>query len=170
MLLTFNLVYATLSGPAGALSDRIGRSRLIIGGWTAYGVLYLGFALAADAWQIWLLYALYGLYYGATEGTAKALVADLVGAEQRGTAYGVYNAAVGIMALPASVIAGVLWQGALRLGWIRSQRAVFVRGGDGAGRAGDFYEYPGGARNKFLEAEQPKKQAKTHDSPFRIGK
>ncbi len=115
MLLTFNLVYAALSGPAGALSDRIGRSKLIIGGWTAYGVLYLGFALAADAWQIWLLYALYGLYYGATEGTAKALVADLVGAEQRGTAYGVFNAAVGIMALPASVIAGVLWQGAL--GW-----------------------------------------------------
>jgi MFS family permease len=115
MLLTFNIVYASLSGPAGALSDRIGRSKLIIGGWTAYGVLYLGFALAADAWEIWALYALYGLYYGATEGTAKALVADLVGAEQRGTAFGVYNAAVGIMALPASVIAGVLWQGAF--GW-----------------------------------------------------
>jgi MFS family permease len=115
MLLTFNIVYATLSGPAGALSDRIGRSKLIIGGWTAYGILYLGFALAAEAWEIWVLYALYGLYYGATEGTAKALVADLVSAEQRGTAYGVYNAAVGIMALPASVIAGVLWQGAF--GW-----------------------------------------------------
>jgi MFS family permease len=115
MLLTFNIVYAALSGPAGALSDRIGRSKLMLGGWIAYSVLYLGFALAAEAWHIWLLYALYGLYYGATEGTAKALVADLVSADQRGTAYGVYNAAVGIMALPASVIAGVLWQGAL--GW-----------------------------------------------------
>ncbi len=115
MLLTFNLVYAILSGPAGALSDRIGRRRLILGGWTVYGVLYLGFGLAAEAWQMWVLYTFYGVYYAATEGAAKALVADLVPAERRGTAYGVYNAAVGIMALPASVIAGVLWQGAL--GW-----------------------------------------------------
>lgn len=115
MLLTFNVVYATISTPAGALSDRIGRRALILGGWTAYGVLYLGFALAAQAWQMWVLYAFYGVYYGVTEGTAKALVADLVGKEQRGTAYGVYNAAVGVMALPASVMAGVLWQGAL--GW-----------------------------------------------------
>lgn len=88
---------------------------MILGGWTAYGVLYLGFALAADAWQIWVLYALYGIYYGVTEGAAKALVADLVAPEQRGTAYGVYAAAVGLMALPASIIAGVLWQGAF--GW-----------------------------------------------------
>jgi MFS family permease len=116
MLLTFNVVYAALSGPLGALSDRIGRGRLILGGWTAYGVLYLGFALATEAWHIWVLYALYGLYYGATEGTAKALVADLVSADQRGTAYGVYSAAVGIMALPASLIAGVLWQGGI-FGW-----------------------------------------------------
>ncbi len=64
---------------------------------------------------MWVLYALYGLYYGATEGTAKALVADLVPPDQRGTAYGVYNAAVGVMALPASILAGVLWQGAF--GW-----------------------------------------------------
>jgi MFS family permease len=115
MLLTFNLVYTLTSGPAGILSDRIGRRRLILGGWTAYGVLYLGFGIISGAWQIWLLYALYGVYYGMTEGTAKALVADLVTPEQRGTAYGVYSAAVGIMALPASVVAGVLWQGAL--GW-----------------------------------------------------
>ncbi len=115
MLLTFNVIYAAISGPAGALSDRIGRSRLILGGWTAYGILYLGFALAGDAWEIWTLYALYGIYYGVTEGTAKALVADLVEPGQRGTAYGIYNAAVGVMVLPASVIAGVLWQGAF--GW-----------------------------------------------------
>lgn len=115
MLLTFNLVYASLSGPAGALSDRIGRRRLILGGWAVYGLIYLGFGLAADAWQMWVLYTLYGIYYAATEGAAKALVADMVTPEQRGTAYGVYNAAIGIMALPASVIAGVLWQGAF--GW-----------------------------------------------------
>ncbi len=115
MLLTFNLVYALISTPAGALSDRIGRRKIILGGWAAYAVLYLGFALAADAWQMWVLYALYGIYYGMTEGAAKALVADLVKPEERGTAYGVYAAAVGIMALPASLIAGILWQGAF--GW-----------------------------------------------------
>ncbi len=111
MLVTFNLVYALISGPAGALSDRVGRRRLILIGWTVYGLIYLGFALMTEAWQAWALYALYGLYYGTFEGAAKAYVADLVPAEQRGTAYGVYNAAVGLMALPASVIAGVLWQG-----------------------------------------------------------
>ncbi|MEJ5225909.1 MAG: MFS transporter [Anaerolineales bacterium] len=111
MLLTFNAIYTVFAGPLGALSDRIGRRRLIIGGWAAYGLVYLGFALAQAAWQVWALYALYGLYYAAAEGAAKALVADLVQPEQRGTAYGLYNAAVGLAALPASVIAGVLWQG-----------------------------------------------------------
>jgi MFS family permease len=115
MLLTFNLIYAVLSGPLGALSDRIGRRKLIIGGWIAYGLVYLGFALSSTGWQVWALFGLYGLYYAATEGTAKALIADLVPAERRGTAYGLFNAAVGIMALPASAIAGLLWQGAF--GW-----------------------------------------------------
>ena len=111
MLLTFNVIYALISGPAGALSDRVGRRRLILVGWLIYGLLYLGFALVAEAWQMWLLYGLYGIYYGAVEGSARALVADLVPSEKRGTAYGVYNAAVGILALPASLIAGVLWSG-----------------------------------------------------------
>ena len=111
MVLTFNLVYALVSGPAGALSDRIGRQRLIVGGWVVYGLLYLGFALAETAGQMWALFGLYGIYYGAVEGNARALVADLVPEAKRGTAYGVYNAAVGLMALPASVIAGVLWSG-----------------------------------------------------------
>jgi MFS family permease len=111
MLITFTLVYTLVSGPAGALSDRVGRKRLIISGWLAYALIYLGFALAAQVWQVWLLFGLYGLYYGAAEGAAKALVADLVRPEQRGTAYGVYNAAIGIMAFPASFIAGILWQG-----------------------------------------------------------
>src|SRR5512136_111191 len=111
MLITFNLIYALVSGPAGALSDRIGRRRLIVGGWLTYGLIYLGFALAGAAWQVWVLYALYGIYYGLAEGAAKALVADLVRPEQRGTAYGVYNAAIGLAAFPASLIAGLLWQG-----------------------------------------------------------
>ena len=115
MLMTFNLIYSVLAGPLGALSDRIGRRRLIIGGWIAYGLVYLGFALSHTGWQIWTLFGFYGVYYAATEGSAKALIADLVPAERRGTAYGIYNAAIGLTALPASAIAGLLWQGAF--GW-----------------------------------------------------
>jgi MFS family permease len=115
MLMTFNLIYAALSGPLGALSDRIGRRNLIIAGWIAYGLVYLGFALSKTGWQIWTLFGLYGIYYAATEGVAKALVADLVPPERRGTAYGLYNAAVGLTAFPASLVAGLLWQGAF--GW-----------------------------------------------------
>jgi MFS family permease len=111
MVLTFNLVYAVLSGPLGALSDRIGRRKLIIGGWVAYGLVYLGLALSQSGGQVWALFTLYGVYYAATEGSAKALIADLVPDEKRGTAYGLYNAAIGLAALPASLIAGLLWQG-----------------------------------------------------------
>jgi MFS family permease len=60
---------------------------------------------------VWLLFGLYGIYYAMTEGIAKAFVADLVPQEQRGTAYGLFNAAIGLTALPASLIAGILWQG-----------------------------------------------------------
>ncbi len=115
MLLTFNAIYSALAGPLGALSDRIGRRRLIIAGWIAYGLVYLGFALSHTGWEIWLFYGLYGIYYAATEGSAKAFIADLVPTERRGTAYGLYNAAIGLMAFPASAIAGLLWQGAF--GW-----------------------------------------------------
>ena len=111
MLMTFTAIYTILSGPLGALSDKVGRRRLIIGGWLAYGLVYLGFAFSATGWHIWVLFGLYGVYYAATEGTAKALVADLVPDAQRGTAYGLFNAAIGLTALPASLIAGVLWQG-----------------------------------------------------------
>jgi len=111
MVMTFNLVYALLAGPLGALSDKIGRRRLILFGWLAYGLVYLGFALSNTGWQVWALFAFYGIYYAATEGVAKALIADLVPESQRGTAYGLYAAAVGLTALPASLIAGVLWQG-----------------------------------------------------------
>lgn len=110
MLLIFNLVYSLLSTPAGALSDRVGRRRVLIGGWLLYAAVYLGFALAQAAWNIWLLYALYGAYYGLTYGTAKAMVADLVPASLRGTAYGTYNATLGLIDFPASLIAGLLWQ------------------------------------------------------------
>ena len=111
MLMTFNFIYAALSGPLGSWSDRIGRRHLIIGGWIAYGLVYLGLALSNAGWHVWLLYALYGIYYAATDGVGRALVADFVPVERRGAAYGLYNAAIGITVFPASVIAGVLWQG-----------------------------------------------------------
>jgi len=116
MILSFNILYAVVSGPAGRLSDRVGRNRLIIAGWIVYGLVYLGFALGgaageASRWTLFALYTLYGAYYGLTEGVGKALIADLVEQEQRGTAYGLYNTVVGVTTLPASFIAGVLWQG-----------------------------------------------------------
>jgi len=110
-LLGFNLVYALVATPAGALSDRIGRRRIITAGWIAYAGIYLGFALAGSGTEIVALYLCYGAYYGLTMGTAKAMVADLVPARLRGTAYGSYHALVGIIDLPASLIAGLLWQG-----------------------------------------------------------
>ncbi len=111
MMMTFSLVLALLSGPAGALSDRIGRKRMILFGWLAYGLVYLGFALAKTGGAIWLFFGLYSLYYAMTEGAGKALIADLVPDESRGAAYGLYSAAIGITAFPASFIAGLLWQG-----------------------------------------------------------
>jgi MFS family permease len=110
ILVLFNATYSLIALPAGLLSDRFGRRGTIAIGWSIYALTYLGFALASHLWQVWLLYVLYGLYYGATEGAAKAFVADLVPAERRGTAYGLYNGAVGVTVLPASVIAGWLWQ------------------------------------------------------------
>jgi MFS family permease len=111
MLVVFNLVYSLISTPAGELSDRIGRRKLITGGWLVYTAIYLGFGLARSGWQIWVLYGIYGLYYGLAYGTSNAMIADLVPEAVRGTAYGTYNAVLGILAFPASVIAGVLWQG-----------------------------------------------------------
>jgi MFS family permease len=113
MLVTFNLVYTLVSTPAGSLSDRIGRRKLIVGGWLVYAAIYYGFALAQNGLQVWVLYTIYGIYYGMAFGTANAMIADLVPEDLRGTAYGTYNAILGILDFPASVIAGILWQGVL---------------------------------------------------------
>ncbi len=109
MLILFNVVYASISTPAGILSDRLGRRRLIILGWLIYGITYLGFAVAHNSWQVWLLFMLYGVYFGLAEGVARAFVADLVPENRRGTAYGVFHTVVGLTLLPASLIAGWLW-------------------------------------------------------------
>ena len=104
-----NLVKSLTSTPGGALSDRLGRKPLIVTGWIVYAVVYLLFGRATAAWQIWVLFLVYGLYFGLTEGVEKALVTDLVPASKRGTAFGWYNFTVGLAALPASVIFGIVW-------------------------------------------------------------
>ena len=110
MLVLYNIVYAAISLPAGVLSDKVGRKWVITIGWAVYAVVYVGFALAAQMWQVWVLFIGYGIYSGISEGVARAFVADLVPAEKRGTAYGLYYGVVGVALLPASVLAGYLWQ------------------------------------------------------------
>ena len=106
----FHLVKMSSSLPFGALSDRVGRRSVILAGWGVYACAYAGFALATTELHIWLLFALYGLFHGLTEGVEKALVADLAEASERGRSFGWYNFAVGIGALPASLLFGLIWQ------------------------------------------------------------
>jgi len=128
LVAAFNLVVTLSSFPAGILSDRLGRRRLIISGWLIYAFIYLGLGAATAAWHVGVLYVLYGLYYGAFQGAASAWVADLVPSERRGTAYGLYNSAIGVTVFPASLIAGLLWQ------WV-SPAAPFFFGAALAGLA-----------------------------------
>jgi MFS family permease len=106
-----SLMAMVFSTPLSALSDRIGRTRLIVGGWAVYGIFYLllGFIETSAAW-LWPLFAFYGLFIAATEGAEKALVADLAPSDLLGTAYGWFNLIAGIMLLPASLLFGWLWQ------------------------------------------------------------
>ncbi|MBI3625226.1 MAG: MFS transporter [Candidatus Rokubacteria bacterium] len=109
LYLVFNVVYASLALPGGTLSDRIGRRRVIVIGYAVFALVYLGFAQAGSAREAWLLFALYGIYYALTERIQRAFVADLVPEAARGRAFGLYHASVGFLALPASLLAGWLW-------------------------------------------------------------
>ena len=104
-----NFVKAATGTYGGQLSDRLGRKPLIVGGWLLYAAVYFAFAWARVPWQAWALFAIYGIFYGMTEGTEKALVADIVPRARRGAAFGWYNLAIGLGALPASLIFGWIW-------------------------------------------------------------
>jgi MFS family permease len=111
VLLAFNVVYALVAVPAGSLSDRVPRKWVICASWCIYALSYAGFAVASSAQHIVLLYLIYGAYHGMVAGAAKALVAELVDPEMKALAYGGYSAAIGIVSLPASLLAGLLWEG-----------------------------------------------------------
>jgi MFS family permease len=98
--------------PGGILSDRYGRRKMIIAGWILYCGVYFGFASAQTSEMVWLLFAVYGLFYGSTEGGERALVANLVAPHLRGTAYGLYHFSIGLSTLPASLLMGLLWEAA----------------------------------------------------------
>lgn len=107
MTLHFSKVVSSLIG--GDLSDRLGRKTVIISGWMVYALVYAGFAFVGSAWQCWVLFITYGVYFGLTEGVEKAFVADMVPAKKAGTAYGLYNLAYGITVFPASLLFGLVW-------------------------------------------------------------
>jgi MFS family permease len=105
-----HVVKSATSTTGGALSDRLGRRPLIVSGWMLYALVYLGFALASRAWHAWALFALYGIFFGLTEGSEKAFVADLVPRDRRGVAYGWFNLAIALGVLPASLVFGAIWE------------------------------------------------------------
>ena len=104
-----HVVKSLSSTPGGALSDRLGRKPLLVAGWLLYAAVYFCLGRAGAEWHAWALFAVYGIYFGLTEGVEKALVADLVPRDRRGTAFGWYNLALGLGALPASLLFGLIW-------------------------------------------------------------
>jgi MFS family permease len=106
----FHAVKTATGVPGGALADRAGRVPAITIGWLVYCVSYAGFAFVSAPLAVWALFAFYALFFGLTEGSERAFVADLVPERLRGRAYGMFYAAIGLTALPASVIFGLLWK------------------------------------------------------------
>ncbi|MDO9118769.1 MAG: MFS transporter [Nitrospira sp.] len=109
LYLAFNITYALLSVPAGMLADRIGPKKMILSGFALFAMVYAGFALVTHIWQIAALFIGYGLYMGLTDGVQRAYLSTLISADQQATGFGLYHMVVGLAILPASLIAGLLW-------------------------------------------------------------
>ncbi|RJP79349.1 MAG: MFS transporter [Candidatus Zixiibacteriota bacterium] len=124
----FHIVKSVTATPGGRLSDRFGRFTILALGWGWYALVYVGFAFAGTAWHVWALFLVYGVYFGLAEGVERAFVVDLVGDENRGYAFGWFHLAVGIAALPASLIFGLIWTAF-------SPQAAFLTGAGLAGVA-----------------------------------
>ncbi len=110
MYLVYNIVYVLFAYPAAWFSDRIGKKKILVAGYLFYGLVYLGFGAFTSSNMLWLLFAVYGLYIGFTEGVEKALVADIAPQDLKATAIGLHATLVGIGLLPASLLAGLLWK------------------------------------------------------------
>jgi MFS family permease len=108
--IVLHFVKMITSVPGGEWSDRVGRRKVIVSGWIIYAFIYLGFGFSYKLFHIWGLFAIYGIYFGLTEGVEKAFVSDLVSKKFQGTAFGFYHLAVGIAAFPSSIIFGFIWQ------------------------------------------------------------
>jgi len=109
LYLVFTLAYTFSAMPAGLAADRFGRKKVILIGLVLFAIVYLGFATVATPLTVWLLFALYGVFMGLTEGVQKAFLATIIPAEFKATAFGIYNMCIGLALLPASLIAGLLW-------------------------------------------------------------
>ncbi len=111
----FHIIKVIFSVPLGSLSDRIGRKKVINAGWAIYAFVYISFALLVflpprlQVAATFILFAIYALFYAFSEGAEKAFVADLVSGDQRGSAYGMFNFAIGMGALPASILLGLIY-------------------------------------------------------------
>lgn len=107
--LSFNLIYSLSAIPAGIAADRFGRKRIILSGFLLFAAVYYGFAVVKSTSLIWLLFGLYGVFMGLTEGVVKAFLAAIIPSDFKATAFGVYTTAVGLAMFPASLIGGWLW-------------------------------------------------------------
>jgi MFS family permease len=109
LYVVYNLVYSAASLPLGGLSDRIGQFPLVIAGYAVFAAVYLGFAVAGSGLALAGLFAVYGLYIAATEGTSKALIGRAIPTGERASALGLYYTATGLASFAASTAGGALW-------------------------------------------------------------